>query len=889
MKSVCRFLKSKRILGAASALAITFAAPANAEEEKTRNFSIEAQPLAMALVEFSRQSDITVIAPSKTTRGLQSRAVVGEMEPTEALETLLGEADLELRARRDRAIILAQAGEGNAPIRETQIEEDAGSFAVSEDEGDVFQQLEEIVVTGTNIRGVENPTTPILQFDRDDIELSGAGTVEDFLRTIPQNFLSETQLTSDSGNPNSSGRNNTLGTVIDLRGLGAGSTLTLLNGRRMAYGGQANFVDVSILPVGSIDRIDVLTDGASAIYGSDAVGGVVNFITRRDYEGFEVNTRYGTVTDGSKEDFGIGVSGGLTWGTGGGLVGVDYQTATPLLTSERDFVDQDTVTEGSNFGAETDRLSLTGSFNQQFGSRLSAAIDILHSDLQAESNDITVGTFVTDRAEQKALFVNSRLEYTLTDSLAATLFFDYGQNKADTSTSSTNFDDIISFDNELFTIEGQLSGVLSELPGGEMAFSVGGLYREEQYDNFTNFSDNSLNAKRDVAAAYIETLVPIIGEGNSVPLVQRLQISAAGRYEDYSDFGDSFDPKIGIFWEVNDELSFRGSYSQSFRVPDLQSVNQPVEYFILGTSRVFFTSVTPPDAEDRLPRDNEVVLLVPFQGNPDLKPETADTWSGGFNYSPKFVEGLQIGVNYFDIDYTNRLESVSLFEPIQIPEFGVLVEIPPNPSTVSALFADAEAGIVSIRDLAFLSSGATLAEDIQVIINAGIRNLSKREVRGVDFGIDYQKSTDVGEIGFGLNATYLLDFIGQVSELADPVDQRNILFRPVDLTLRTNVSWSNNGFTVFAAVNHRDSYQDKIDDPIANDIDAWTTVDLSFVYDTSGRVGNWLFSDVRLGLNITNLFDEDPPFVETPSGINFDSANANPFGRQANLSLTKRF
>ena len=164
------------------------------------------------------------------------------------------------------------------------------------------ESVEELVVTGTYIHGVPPDSSPLTVYDREEIIRSGVGTVDQFLRKIPQNFAIVDAGTSE-GNLNNaeSGKNMSRGTAINLRGLGAGATLTLLNGHRLAPSGlDGSFVDVSMIPLSAIDRIEVLTDGASALYGADAIAGVVNFILRDDLSGGETSLRYGDTTQGGE-------------------------------------------------------------------------------------------------------------------------------------------------------------------------------------------------------------------------------------------------------------------------------------------------------------------------------------------------------------------------------------------------------------------------------------------------------------------------------------------------------------------------------------------------------------------------------------------------------------
>ena len=876
---------------AASALAIVIAsagASASAQETQTRTFDIAAQPLAEALLEYSRQSDVTVIAPTKTTRGLTSRAIAGDMAPDEALDALLGGAALERRERADGAIVLAETDVGGrfrdrSLVRVAQVLDGSGDDRdVAED--DAYLDADEVIVTGTNIRGVENPTVPVLTFDREDIDLSGAATVDDFLRTIPQNFASETQLSTESGNPNNSGRNITQGTSVDLRGLGAGSTLTLLNGRRMTASGQASNVDINVLPLGIIERVDVLTDGATAVYGSDAVGGVINFITRKDFEGFDINARYGTVTEGSKEDFGVGGAGGFNWGSGGIFAGVDYQEAKPLLAEERDFVDLTIAREGATFGSDSERFSVAGGVNQEIGSSIRFGVDVLYTDINSESFSLTNTIPRVSTSDQKALFVNSRIEVDLTDKLEAAFFMDYGRNRVDSTLffPTTQLGSNADFDNDMFVYEGRLSGQLLDLPGGALSFSLGGLYREEEFNNISN-GVLFVSGDRNITAGYAELMVPIFGNQNELPFIQQLQLSLAGRYEDYSDFGDTFDPKVGVYWQVNDALSFRASYSEAFRAPDLASINQEQFFSVTTFPAFFFTSAAPDEFFTTNPVPSYLILL-PFGGNPDLEPERARTWSAGFSYEPAYIDGFALEGNYFTISYKDRLDVVNFLDPIQDPAFRSLVAIPPVLTEVEALFARAEAGEITL----FNNLNAA-PEDVQAVFTPTFSNIAERDVSGFDITISYSKDTDIGRFSAGANASYLIDYIGRASDIAPSSEQVNILYRPVDFRMRGNVSWSNNGFTVFTAINYVDGYRDNIDSSIASTIDAWTTVDLSLAYNTGERFDNVFVDGLRIGFSVTNLFDNDPPFALTPFGINFDSANANPFGRQINFTISKQF
>src|SRR5690606_24972550 len=124
---------------------------------------------------------------------------------------------------------------------------------------------------------------------------------------------------------------------VNLRGLGSDATLTLLNGRRLAYTAVKQSVDVSAIPIGAIQRIEIVPDGASAIYGSDAVAGVVNVILRRNYDGIETSARLAAATDGGDFQQDYGALAGTTWSNGGVMAAYQYGSNTAIRAEDRSY------------------------------------------------------------------------------------------------------------------------------------------------------------------------------------------------------------------------------------------------------------------------------------------------------------------------------------------------------------------------------------------------------------------------------------------------------------------------------------------------------------------------------------------------------------------------
>jgi iron complex outermembrane receptor protein len=198
--------------------------------------------------------------------------------------------------------------------------------------------MEEILVTGTLIRGIENPTAPITVLDRNYIDSTGFSTTSSLIESIPQNFALANQAGVLTPGVTST---RDQGVSINLRGIGEGTTLVLLNGRRLPLGFAGSAVDISSLPLSAVERVEVLTDGASALYGSDAVGGVVNFVMRRDFEGAETRFRAGWA-DGVNEYRANQVLG-ANWGSGGVIMSAEYYYRDLLLTEDRDYVPENTL------------------------------------------------------------------------------------------------------------------------------------------------------------------------------------------------------------------------------------------------------------------------------------------------------------------------------------------------------------------------------------------------------------------------------------------------------------------------------------------------------------------------------------------------------------------
>ncbi|MCC7247054.1 MAG: TonB-dependent receptor [Lysobacter sp.] len=220
----------------------------------------------------------------------------------------------------------------------------AQDAATASETTDGVKTLDRISVTGTRIKRAEvEESLPITSFSREDIDRQGITSAEQLLMTLNIAGNSSDNLASNAGIVNEEQRGNNGVSGANLRGQGADATLVLLNGRRVAtHGLKGRSVDLNAIPFAAIERVEVLRDGASAIYGTDAIGGVINFITKRDFQGGQASA----FVDVTEEGGGNVYRGSVLFGKGdidtdgwNAFGTLSYKRNTILRGSDRDFSD----------------------------------------------------------------------------------------------------------------------------------------------------------------------------------------------------------------------------------------------------------------------------------------------------------------------------------------------------------------------------------------------------------------------------------------------------------------------------------------------------------------------------------------------------------------------
>ena len=882
------------------ALSIAGAPPANADE-LAYALEIPAQDLDGALKTLAVETDKQVLFAASDVKGHTSPEINGEYNTFDAMDLLLADTGLVYEVTRSDVLLVKPNDEASdkggdsdsknsspAPVlmaqNRTSTKNDTsrtGSTIEDSSENDSNPEplLEEIVVVGTHLRGISNDSSPVLSFDREEIEKTGFSTTQEFIQSLPQNFgggaAEDTAgFVFDRGNAS---LNPGFGSGVNLRGMGNDATLVLINGRRVAPGGFGTFVDVSLIPISAIDQVDVLTDGASATYGSDAVAGVVNFVLRDDYDGAETDLRYGTVTEGDSREYKIGQTFGRNWNTGNAILSYEYLDRSNLDSQDRSFSED--LRDQTDLFPDQQRHGLLVSATQEISEATEVFGYGLYSNRDTSSFFANPNTMVDTRndsnTEQYSLSAGISFDIHRRwrgELVAGSAQSDTGREVTDIGTSALLATTDTS--SSVWSIDGKVDGPIGNLTGGEVRVAIGGQYRDESLD--VDSGVLLFDIKRDVVAAFAEAFFPIVGETNQLPGVERLEITAAVRHEDYSDFGSTTNPKIGFLWSPVASLSLRATYGTSFRAPLL---------FELDTSSLSGLLADLPNPSS--PTGTSLSLIA-FGFGPEgtaLEPEEAETRTFGLDFSPRSLPGLNLEVTYFDIDFDNRIaETNAFFDAFTDPELASVLVSPVPSDIVTAL--------TSLPPGSFFNLTTSDPEDAEYLVDNRRRNVAFTEVSGIDVILNHAWDKGHSDFGLGLNASYLLDYKERLTASSPIVELVDTVFNPADLKIRAGISWNHeSGFSTNVFVNYTDSYTDDQLDPV-EEVDSWTTLDVTLRYSVPGAAENRLLSGTTFALSVQNAFDSDPPLVNdlgfaNLTGMGFDPENASPLGRFVALQITK--
>lgn len=808
-------------------------------------------------------------------------------------------------------------------------------------------EVEEVIVTGSRIGRASDfqSPSPITTVEREAIDNSGYVNLQQLLEKIP---ASGNGTFSTRGNNQDSTANGAA--AVSLRGLGADATLVLVNGRRVAISSFAesvttSFVDINSIPVGAIERIEVLKDGASAVYGSDAVAGVVNIVLRKNFEGLEFTAGYG---DTSKSDNSEKMFSAI-WGTGGENGNVtmifDYFRNSTLGNDERPdlstanqtsrggqdfrssrsfpgtfFVDgvrmvDPTCPPERNVGVcvfdygpfnvltpEAERTGLIVLGNRSLGSNLElfAEIGVQHNTSIAQGAptplDASAGLTVPPTHPNNPFPGATRIDVFrfrpvdagprqwniesdnlrillglrgdinewdwevaasrgrseslqtggLSNGWVRTDFLQAEINAGNYNIFGTTFNPPDVLDRirttlvrqgnaDLNTFDATVSGPIWEMGAGAVQMAAGIEYREEsvsdipddQFQRGLIFGTESVSAaaERDNWSAFVEF---------SVPVTDNFDLELAGRYDDYSDFGSTTNPKLAARWDVNDAFAVRGSWGQGFRAPSLAQIGLGPSQESLFFMDSFGCAVNPAYCAT-------TDYLVIFSGNPDLQPEESENFNLGVTFDP--AGGFSASLDYWDITQENKIDDVP---------FGFLYNS----------FCNTQNSTVCVRGAPVPGESLGPLESVAT----SFVNIGEQSASGLDFIASYTTELGPGNLGLNLYYSYLLEFDRvELNAAGTAFVSRSLAgeYEYPEHRWALSGDYTFGDWSLFTQLDYIGEFEDTpdidFDGVLDYDTNTSRTVDSFLTVNVQASYTG--IKNTKLMLGVDNLFDEKPPFA----------------------------
>jgi iron complex outermembrane recepter protein len=885
------------------------------------------------------------------------------------------------------------------------------------------EQEQNIVVTGTLIRGIAPAGSQVLGVTAEEGKANGAVSTNQLLSNLPQigNFFNSVQYgastTIGSNGSNPIARPN-------LRGLpggntsGGAQTLVLLNGHRVTpLGTQQLAVDPDFIAPLVIQRVEAMTDGGSAVYGSDALGGVLNFITRDRFDGVQVEARTGFAKSYTSYDFG-GIAG-KDWGSGSAYIAYRYSKTDDIFGADRDFVSRfDPLTglptgrvcangvnvSATGTGAVTSTTYVTNgtglavggpircdfsddvtvlpsvkshnvfaSLVQDLNDRIRFDVKFYYArrDILASNGVLGNGQLGTG-AETAVTLQPTNPSYrpfpvgdanfgraqTVRFSLANLLgprsatqetdlntwnitpqftidiganwqlrtLFNYGRGTVDFDNlqvnnprgagplttlvasgalnpynpTAANAAAIVAHDigiakNEYFNYRGIVDGPIFTLPAGDVRVAVGAEYSKDNFNRQTTNANTyallpPVSYSQSVKSVFGELLVPLLGGGDSG---MSLDLSASGRYDDYNDVGDTFNPKFGVTFKPFEMLSLRGSWGKSFNSPTpadqigiVASAAAPVPAAFLQ-----FPPATPGICGvSGLPSCSASGVAGVFLSGttPGLTPQTAKNWSVGADFEP--VKSLKFSLSYYEIDLNGTIgrpvtgailtdfyqgyPDLWLFQPTGQQVAAILATLPP---------AGVGVGLVNPTSTSQAQINLGVATPVQVLLDTRVTNLGRTKLKGLDFAMSYRMETGFGGIDGRVAGNYRLTQETQTRPGRPIFD--NLAFDTPKYTLTAVVGADVGKFRGQATWNHTPGYARSANPANQARISAFNIVNLFFKYDVGGE---GIGKDLSLSLSVSNVLDQDSPLFLDAGQPGYVTGNFT-IGRQFQFGISKKF
>jgi len=878
--------------------------------------------------------------------------------------------------------------------------------------------LEKFVVTGSLIPiAAGSPAIPVKVLDAQEIEKTGISTdLADVLRRSQPAFYGANNLGSDVANVNSGDSNGGSGLALRNR-----STLVLINGRRAALSpvlatGGKSFVDVSMIPIAAVDRVEILSDGASATYGSDAVSGVINVILKTNYQGAEIGGSYGYSTN--KEHWAnrsfytvVGATSGNTsltvsgewkrsdpliqkerpYSTGlfrtptyGGIVnfGNDYYYLNPSVNappSNLDLTPAQLVAQGIYQGpltqagalqyldlstyptlvAAAERRSFTAAIEHRLTTDTTLFADVIYTINNTESvlnaqpvsgtvlaanplNPFNVNVTARNRFLTFPRFyanesISRRAVAGIKGKLPGTWSYEAAVNYNQTnhyfrnknlidgikynelqasgaynpfarlqapglveSMSGTQVRDYVS---SLRTLDISASGDVFELPAGPVKLGVGAGFLWDELD-FTNdrldqtggWRDATprqpFNARSNADGFYAETRIPIFSEKNAIRGAHLLEVTVAGRFDKYSTTSDPTTPKYAVrYLPFNDELAFRGSYSESFVAPSLFDLYGPLS--VGFTSSINITRYNASGVSLGIASGNSQYRLQEGS-NRNLNPSKSRNWSTGVVWSPKNIKGFSVALDWFNIDERDLVDT--------IPTTTIVLDV--EARGTASPYASLVRRAVSVAGETHFSDGApitapgqmTSGPTDQVWITNSKVNVAGYWQQGMDLQANYKYTTQSwGRFNAAVAGTYLHEYFVQTLPNQPAVGyQDGFIARGTSSNgvfpryrLNSRFDWALSQWNAGLAHTYTPSLDD-LTNVTPFRVSDYHSFDLQLGYNFN-RTGNRWLKGLHTTIGVNNVFNKYPPRIPSEGNQSHDINAYDPIGRFVYVQAKYKF
>jgi outer membrane receptor protein involved in Fe transport len=828
----------------AAATSLVIPVPAFAQE--TVRLDLPEQELQLTLRAIAHASGRQILIAADLVAGRRAPALAGEFGVEHALRKALEGTGIQARVAGDTILVGAL---------ETKAQRDAT----------------DIEVTGSRIKGA-SIASPKIVIGRQDILDAGFADIGAALRSVPQNFaggqnpgVGRGAIAGGIDNQNISG-----GSAVNLRGLGQDATLTLLNGARMTYGGFSQGIDISAIPIDAIERIDVVPDGASAIYGSDAVAGVVNVVLRPTYDGVSVSSRLGTSTDGGYFSQQYSALGGVAWDRGGLYTAYIYRANDALEARKRSYTQS--LGDPYELYPDLESHAALARLTHTFDGDVRFALDGLFS-RRVIRPDITIaGSLVSNRNVDRFVSLSPSLEIPLGGPWSLTVKGVYSNDRTTTLVSQSMagvelYSAYGCYCNSLYSGEAYVEGGLLSLPGGTARIVAGGGYRLNRFAYKDLRAGTGYSGEQQDTYGYAELFLPLVSGQNASPLVHALSATIAGRYDRFNRFGSIATPKLGLVFSPSSSLDLKFSWGRSFKAPTLlQQYSQHSVALIDATSLV--GSTDPAGA----------TAILAQGGGSGLKPERATSMSWTASFHPVSDPGLTVDLTYFRIRYRDRvLTPIAGYSNALNPTYGDYIVRNPTLSQVEAAIAAADTALQNYDGVSYDLS------KVAYIIDNHYTNVANQRIQGIDIAVTYKMPLGSGDVSTSLNASWLKSS-QRNNAYSSYFDTAGTVFNPPHYRARASLGWEGGALKMSSFLNYTGLLKDRRTTTMRN-VQSTLTMDTQVNYTFADKGA---LRGLAVSFAVENLFNTRPPYMMPALYVEpYDTTNYSPIGRFVSLTVSK--